>query len=330
VFLRDRNFSVVVIEKQSNLGGHCDTVNWSPPIPVLPPWVDIGVAFWPDTAKLNAVNLGPWDVDSAAFSARFGGAPFFVDLSANTNPTYNLKFADGTNYGLAPQFPPPNPSAGYLAAWDRYFNIVNNTYHWISLNEYPTNWYPDRIPNDLLQPFSSWIHQHDLEDLLPVFQAFLNPSGIGSWDSTPAIWCVLAVPPSILQSIKVANTGFIVTGGCQVIYNGIATFLGSSNVVYNSVVSSAKRKSNGNKPIKLDVTNTQTGAESRFTCDKLIIAHPQTTQNLQYADLDILEELVCGGDAKDAVVRIIDAVSGDNILSILISIINGVNWSACQ
>jgi len=68
--------------------------------------------------------------------------------------------------------------------------------------------------------------------------------------------------------------------------------LGSSNVLVNSVVTDAKRKSNGNKPIKLEVTNTQSGAESRFTCDKLIIAHPQTEQNLQYADLDVLEELV--------------------------------------
>lgn len=43
----------------------------------------------------------------------------------------------------------------------------------------------------------------------------------------------------------------------------------------------------------------------------------------------ILDELVCGGNAKDAICRIIEVVSGDNILSILMAIINGVYWS-CQ
>lgn len=41
----------------------------------------------------------------------------------------------------------------------------------------------------------------------------------------------------------------------------------------------------------------------------------------------ILEELVCGGDAKDAICRIVDTVSGDNILSILMAIINGMCWT---
>jgi hypothetical protein len=38
----------------------------------------------------------------------------------------------------------------------------------------------------------------------------------------------------------------------------------------------------------------------------------------------ILEELVCGGDAMDAIHRIIGVVDGDNILSLLMAIINGV------
>lgn len=42
----------------------------------------------------------------------------------------------------------------------------------------------------------------------------------------------------------------------------------------------------------------------------------------------ILEELVCsGGDAKDAVCKIVDIVDGDNILSILMTIINGAIWT---
>jgi hypothetical protein len=68
-------------------------------------------------------------------------------------------------------------------------------------------------------------------------------------------------------------------------------------VVLNSVVSNAKRRYFGGdllgrKPITLDVTNTVSSAESRFTCNKLIIAHPQTVPNLAYAELDFLEELV--------------------------------------
>jgi hypothetical protein len=297
VFLRDRNYSVVVIEKQGNLGGHCDTV----PFPQGPPpftWIDIGVGFWPDTADLNARNLGPWDVDSAGFVRRFsmfGPASVIpIDLSAGQTPGYQFNFNTGEFGGGVPKFPPVNPSAAYLDAFDRYFGIVNNTYHWLSLNEYPTNWYPDRIPNDLLKPFAQWITDNNLAALLPVFQAFLNPSGIGSWDTTPALWCVLAVPPSILNSIKNPNTGFIVLGGCQTIYDGIYGFLGANNVRLNSVVTNAKRKTNTGtgKGVRLDVQNTVTGDQSRYACNKLIIAHPQTTANLDYADLDTIEQLV--------------------------------------
>jgi hypothetical protein len=163
----------------------------------------------------------------------------------------------------------------------------------MSLNEYPTNWYPDRIPNDLLQPFSQWIVANNMQPLLPVFQAFLNPSGIGSWDTTPAVWCILAVPPSILQSINGVNAGFIILGGCQPVYDGIAVFLGTANVQLNSVVTSAKRKSKKNgKSVTIDVQNQITAAQSRYTCNSLIVAHPQTASNLAYADLDDVETQV--------------------------------------
>jgi hypothetical protein len=297
VFLRDRNYSVIVVEKESNLGGHCDTV----PLPQGPPpfnWVDIGVSFWPNTSKLNDLQVGPWDVDSAAFVQRFSvygaAAAFPVDLSAGQTPGYQFNFNTGEFGGGVPKFPPVNPSADYLDAFNRYHSIVNNTYHWLSLNEYPTNWFPDRVPNDLLKPFSQWITDNNLVALLPVFQAFLNPSGIGSWDTTPALWCVLAVPPSILQSIKVPNTGFIVFGGCQTIYDGIYAFLGANNVRLNSVVTNAKRKLNTGtgKGVRIDVQNTVTSDMSRYVCNKLIIAHPQTTTNLNYANLDLVEQLV--------------------------------------
>jgi hypothetical protein len=166
----------------------------------------------------------------------------------------------------------------------------------MSLNEYPTNWYPDRIPNDLLQPFSQWIVAHNMQPLLPVFQAFLNPSGVGDWETTPALWCVLAVPPAILHSINTAGGGFIVLGGGQGIYDGIAAFLGASNVKLNSVVTSARRplvNLFGKTPINLDIQDLTTGAQSSFNCNKLIIAHPQTAANLAYFDdLDVIESLV--------------------------------------
>ena len=41
----------------------------------------------------------------------------------------------------------------------------------------------------------------------------------------------------------------------------------------------------------------------------------------------ILEELECGGDAMDAIHRIINVVDGDNILSLLMAIINGVPFT---
>jgi len=46
---------------------------------------------------------------------------------------------------------------------------------------------------------------------------------------------------------------------------------------------------------------------------------------------DILDDLVCGsGNSKNAIIRIIDSVSGDNILSILMAIINGMSWNKCD
>jgi hypothetical protein len=309
IFLTDNNYSVLLVEKEAQLGGHCDTVNFPAPpgFPFGPTaWLDIGVAFHPDTAKLNAQGFGPWDVSNSALFARFhplgAGALLYANLSApSSTVTSNANFNTGTVYGTAPAFPPANPSAAYLAALAKYTDIVTNQYHWISLNQYPTNWYPDRIPNDLLQPFASWLNNHNLTALLPLFQAFLNPAGVGNWETVPAIWCVLAIPPSILQSVTVPDTGFVLAFGCQPFYTSVQFYLnglGTSSVLVNSQVTYAKRRSTGwtwnsksSPPVTIDVQTTGS-ASSHWSCGQLIVAHPQTTTDVAYLNLDILEEAV--------------------------------------
>src|SRR6516162_3347308 len=42
-FLKDEGADVVVIESQSDIGGYCNTVQFAPPAPGAPAWIDIGV-----------------------------------------------------------------------------------------------------------------------------------------------------------------------------------------------------------------------------------------------------------------------------------------------
>ena len=247
VWLHDHNYSTVVLESQEHVGGHCDTIsNPIPPFHSSSSILDIGVLFWLDTQKLNSLNIGFWDIDTVEFVKRFtdNNSILSIDLSKDPRIPWKVDMTLGKRVGLrAPVFPPTHPSPEYIDAWNRYFYLVNTTYSWVGLYNYPFNYFPDPIPSELLLSFSDWIQIHNFTALLPLFHAFLNVGGYTPYEECRTLDMLLNLPPALLKAVEVPDIGFIILPGCQTMYDNITKWLENSGnpVLLKSVIESSSR-----------------------------------------------------------------------------------------
>lgn len=287
VWLRDHNYSVLLLENQGRVGGHCDTIN--DPTRGNTSALDIGVLFWLDTQKLNQYNIGHWDVDTVKFVQRFAGedAVQFVNLSMDPRIRLRIDMTQGINQGHDPHFPPLEPSPEYLDAWQRYFDLVNQTYSWVGLSDYPGNWFPEEIPPSLLGSFADWVLENNLAALEPLFRTFLNAGGFTPYQDWRTLDALLNLPPAMLKAVDIPLTGFLIKPGCQTMYNEMAAYVmdGGEILIYSQITSSLRTDTG----ITLKGFNSKTLNPFVYSCDTLVVACPQTLENLFWMDLDETE-----------------------------------------
>lgn len=320
VWLNDRNYSLVLLESQDRVGGHCDTISNPTRFGSI---LDVGVVFWIDTQKLNTLDIGHWDIDTVSFVERFAGPDSVVPVNLSRDPRigFYVDMTKGTNEGRVPSFPPVDPSPEYQDAWNRFFVIVNNQYPWIGLYDYPLNYFPDPIPSELLVPFSEWITANNMMALLPFFHAFLNTGGYSPYEDWRALDALLNLPPAILKAIENPFTGFIIQPGCQTMYNNIAKELEASGqeVILNANMTYAVRTKD---LVNIKGYNTQTRAMFSYDCEKLVIAYPQTEAHMQWMDLDEKEASVFHNVQTEYYFDGYATVTGGELQSIPFNIMN--------
>lgn len=292
VFLKDRGYSVLVLDSAPRVGGQCETLRFAPPAPGLPDWIDVGVQFFANTSAANAAGLGPWRLDSVAFAERFAGASAAValDFTTDATPNYAVDLRLGLSLGLQNA---TAPTPAFLAAYGRQQQQLAR-YPWLD-----TAAVPHPVPAELLVSFAQFIAAHALEPLVaPVFVPQLFAGGLGDFDRLTALYALLNLSPTVQRIFSASAAGFVVRGGCEGIYDGMRDYLGPANVVTGAQLSLAVRPITSLAPVVLtgsvrrSIAGRPVALPFAYTCDKLVVAYAQLPDKMGALGLDWRERAV--------------------------------------
>lgn len=248
VRLRDQGKSVILIEKESILGGHTNT--YQDPETKVP--VDYGVeAFHAQQIVknyLDRLNVS-WVV-----APNFGVGSIFLDGQT----------AQPINY-TSPDL--PVALLAYATQLAQYPQLDSGFF------------LPDPVPEELLQPFGDFLAKHpDINNAsLTIFRF---GQGLGDFLAQPTLYVFKNFGLEIVQAL---STGFlaVTSQNNYEIYDHATKLLGSDVLLSSTVISTLHREDNG---VTLVV---QTPSGRRIVkAKKLLIAIPQKLENLRAFDLD--------------------------------------------
>lgn len=254
--LRDLGKSVVVVEKQAQLGGHAQTIYVGP---ANTP-VDIGVVVFEDTPLVTSyfgrfgVALAPLNLGSLS-----GAGTAYVDYRTGQTVSYT----------------PPGP-AQLGAALGEYLQLLETQFPYLDAGFE----LPNPVPADLLLSFGDFVTKYGLDALVPTVFAF--GQGLGNLLEDLALYVLKNFSLSVAGSL--ATGGFLaVPGGTAQLYDAAAASLGA-DAIFNATIASVRRAGEGAQVL----IETPDGP-SVIECKKLVIAFPPTTFNLAPVDLDSTE-----------------------------------------
>ncbi|KAF4971604.1 hypothetical protein FSARC_1603 [Fusarium sarcochroum] len=254
--LQDAGAKVAVIEKKSQIGGHAETyINPKTKIPA-----NIGVVVFEDSEVVQD------------YFDRLGVA------SAKTNPITSSQGSKSYDFSLG--IPIPAQDEATAAASQKAIAEAIQAYTKNVLSKYP--WVdqgylvPNPVPKELTLPFGQFAQQNGFTALLPLI-AQLNwyPGNI---TTIPTLYGIKSFGPSLLKSV---GGEFIVakSGNTRSLYEAAAKKLGDS-VYLDSTVVHVQRSSKG-----VSVAIKQSGKTLKIKARKLVVAIPQTINNLKPFDL---------------------------------------------
>jgi len=286
VFLKDKGYNPLVVEKEDILGGSCTTVTFPVANSSLPNWVDIGVISFANTTFFTQSGWGGWTVDSVAFFERFVEKLIPVPVPA-TITVFDVDYTTG-------QQVQPAPING------TEFELRLGAYlEFLAANPWLTTLVskPDPFPSDLLVPFDQWLMTNDYTVLIPIFRELIG-GGTTNYSAITAFEA-LRMATNIIGILNIVGSGpaqFSVEGGCIKLYDGMQAYLGAENVLTSVDIALAVRPSHNvggfNLPSTLIGTRKQHGHEKPFvqTCEKLVLAFPPLLEELTFLQLDSQEE----------------------------------------
>ena len=283
-FLKDNNYSVLIFEKEANIGGHCNTYYFTPPKKGDINWVDLGVQIFQDTDFDNSAGFGSWTLSSRTFVERFaksGVVPF--NLTAENLPTYGMDLNHNIPLGPSPlPTPPPNPD--FAEAYGTLFNYLTQ-YPWLNTADIP-----QEVPEDMLLPFSEFIAKYNLASLVDtLFTPIAFRGGLGDYFKLTSLYVLLILSPSniaLLNPSTSSASGFYPAEGCADLYSGIEEYIGKENVIRSARTRQVNRGSDGKVTMRVSISGARAVA---VTCSSLIIAFPETLESLRFMDLNYAE-----------------------------------------
>ncbi|KAF7193490.1 Beta-cyclopiazonate dehydrogenase [Pseudocercospora fuligena] len=255
----DFNKSIVVIERDAQIGGHVNT-------------------FY-DTATNMSIEYG------VQTYIKYGPAEsFFIRLGleigpAKSDPASIPSFVNSANGELlsdykAPAFPDVIPALKrYMEQAKRY-----NQYLAPGLWNFPA---PKDIPDDLLLPFEEFAKKYDFEIAIPTIQVVANP-GVGGFQGILALH-VLAFAFGYPVTDGLLNNGFFNAANASnsALYEKAHGLL-KDDILLKTSVHSAERSSDGIKLVVKAADGRQTAIEAK----QLLIAVPPSDSNLDVFKLD--------------------------------------------
>ncbi|KAL2152170.1 hypothetical protein VTH82DRAFT_5354 [Thermothelomyces myriococcoides] len=270
VWLRDNGYSVVVVEKASQLGGHTNFYK----DPVTGKEINVGVQAWMEYK------------DSYDFPKRMN-----VSTSGSMVFTPNTaRFIDFKTGRPVPGYEAPADEEMY-AALQRFLDVIEQ-YEDMVLPGFFNFPKPGAIPEDLLMPFGKFVAKYNLEAAVPqLWDATVQ--GLGDPMNVPTL-CVIQASPIPMTRALLGQAAAAVpeSGRLYDLYESVANFLGD-DVLYSSTVVSSTR--NGDRNAKKGVSLTVRGSGGKLTCveaKRLLISIEPTLANMAPFDLDPSELMI--------------------------------------
>ncbi|KAK3986130.1 hypothetical protein QBC44DRAFT_297699 [Cladorrhinum sp. PSN332] len=261
--------SVVIVEKEGNLGGHVST------------YQD------PETGKTH-------DYGVAMYFPYEDALDFFTWMNVNISLTFPAggdnpkRYADFSTGQELVNFTATEREQG-LAAIRKFVDITTEKgYDKMVQPGYANLPAGKDIPEDLLLPVGEFVKKYDIQAMLPFIYPSTGP-GVGSrgdFNKLLTLTLMKAFPPGWAKAYLGEIPLYAVDGGNQFLYNEIATLM-RRDVVFNSVVVESSRASG---KIEL-VTQSPDGKKKLILAKKLLIAVPPTRENLAPFDLDEAERV---------------------------------------
>jgi hypothetical protein len=250
--LRDRGFSVAVIEQTGRIGGHSETFR-DPDTGVM---INIGVQIFPNH-PLVVNTYGRYGLSLQPAPSGGGQPPLLVD------------FATGQLVK-----PITSTPAEFGQALVKYINILTKEYPFIGTNGINL---PNPVPAELLLPFKDFLEARGLLPGLARLFDFLQ--GFGSPLDMTTLYALKNIDLAVSSAIL--TNGFLRgEGGNDLFYKEAEKELGNS-IFKNTNVLSVSRPTAG--PVRVYI-NTPSGRQL-ILCDRLIVTFPPLLQNMQRLDL---------------------------------------------
>ncbi|KAH8904836.1 FAD/NAD(P)-binding domain-containing protein [Coniochaeta sp. PMI_546] len=246
--LLDQGINVVVVEKQSDLGGHADTYT----DPSTGQSVNAGVQIFHDTAIVKD------------YASRLGVPMTPPSFGGNTT-TLSIDFTSGKSVVN------PTSDPGLTNALAKYISIYNATYPDLNRGFF----LPDPVPEDLTIPFGDFAKKYQIEPVVFLFNQYTQ-----GWDISrvPTVYALLVVNLDLARDIQAGT--FLTTHDTNDLYRSAAAILGP-RVIYNASVISVVRSKAG---VSVRVEQQGKGART-LRASKLLMTGSPVLENLQGWDL---------------------------------------------
>ncbi|EFX05568.1 amine oxidase flavin-containing superfamily [Grosmannia clavigera kw1407] len=267
VHLKDAGLDVLVVEKNTQLGGMVNS------------WTD------PSTGTV-------YDYGVAAYTNYTGTLDFFARLGINVTTASSLAVEStyvDMSTGLAINYTAPSLT-DEVVALEKYYNI-SSQYADLYLPSY-ANWpAPTDIPEDLLLPFRDFAQKYDLDAALFLLW-WTIVSGLGNMLDAPTLYVFQTFGPTTAAAFLGEAPEWVPESRRnQDIYDKIAEILGAPAVMTNSLVVSAQRLAD-NDGVTLVVEDQTTMAYTIVNAKRLVMAIEPTASNVEPFDMDTKETAV--------------------------------------
>ncbi|ETS82078.1 hypothetical protein PFICI_07080 [Pestalotiopsis fici W106-1] len=257
----DYGKSIVIVEKQEDLGGHVETY-------------------------IDPVSGNPYDYGVNSYTEYGGAEEFFtrfnISLQTPVRPTLTTTYADFQTGEVLDGYEAP-PSANVTAGLQKYLEICEQ-YEDLILPSY-VNFPETNAPEDLLLSFGEFVTKYGLEAIVPrVFQ--VTGLGLGNIVDELTLYVMQAFGAPIVRTFLGQKNSWVpTTKRNQDLYDNIAALLGN-DVLFRSTVVESQRT---NDSVQVLVQDSE-GKKTLIKAKRLLISSSPTAENLATFDLDQTEQ----------------------------------------